>query len=119
MTALRLIPLPVHATLRLMTGLLTMVVPFLAGFETPATIMAIVVGAFAVGIALVEQPDERGLTALPVSALHAADWATVLTVTFTAALVAADGDRRAGLVLAAIGLLQLAGNLTTRYSLRA
>jgi hypothetical protein len=119
MTALRLIPFPVHAALRLITGLLTMVVPFLAGFEAPATVMAIVLGAFTVGVALVEQPDERGLVPVPVSALHAADWATVLAVTFTAALVAADGDRHAGLVLAAIGLLQLAGNLTTRYSLRA
>jgi hypothetical protein len=118
LTALRLIPLPVHAALRMTTGLLTMAAPFLAGFDTPATLLAIVIGAIVVGVALTATPDERGLTPLPADAVHAADWTTVFALLGAATFVAAEGDDRAGGVLVAIALLQLAGNLTTRYSLR-
>lgn len=118
LTALRLIPLPVHAALRMMTGLLTMAAPFLVGFGTTATLLAIVIGAVVVGVALTATPDERGQLPLPVDAVHAADWMTVFALLGAAIVVAADGDSRAGGVLVAIALLQLAGNLTTRYSLR-
>ncbi|MCW3015402.1 MAG: hypothetical protein JWO02_2494 [Solirubrobacterales bacterium] len=119
MTALRLIPLPVHAALRMTTGLLTMAAPFLAGFDVPATLVAIIIGSVVVGVSLAATPDERGLTPLPVSALHALDWGTVLAVMSAAAIVAADGDDRAGVVLVGIALVQLVGNLTTRYNLRS
>lgn len=119
MTALRLIPLPIHAALRMFTGLLTMAAPFLFGFDVPATVMAVVIGSLVVGVALTATPDERGLTPLPVSALHALDWATVIALMATAAAVATDGDDHAGIVLTVIAAVQLAGNLTTRYSLRA
>jgi hypothetical protein len=118
MTALRLIPFPVHAALRMATGLLTMAAPFLAGFGVRATLLAILVGAVVVGVALAATPDERGLTPVPVSTLHAADWVTVFALLLSATFVAAAGDHRAGLVLVAIALVQLGGNLTTRYSLR-
>ncbi|MCW3041174.1 MAG: hypothetical protein JWM31_3079 [Solirubrobacterales bacterium] len=119
MTALRLIPLPIHAALRLLTGLATMAAPFLFGFQVPATIIAIVIGSIVVGVALTATPDERGLTPLPVSTLHALDWATVIGLMATAAIVAIDGDAPAGATLLLIALAQLVGNLTTRYSLRA
>lgn len=118
MTAVRLIPLPVHAALRMATGLLTMAAPFLAGFDVPGTLAAIVIGSIVVGISLFATPDERGRTPLPVSTLHAADWGMVLALMSTATLVAAGGDDRAGLVLVGIALVQMTGNLTTRYSLR-
>lgn len=117
-TALRRIPLPIHAALRMTTGLLTMAAPFLAGFGTTATLLAIVIGAVVVGVALTATPDERGLTPLPVDAVHAADWVNVFALLGAATYVAARGDNRAGGVLIAIALLQLAGNLTTSYSLR-
>jgi hypothetical protein len=101
------------------TGLLTMAAPFVAGFGVTATLLAILIGATVVGVALTATPDERGLTPLPVSALHAADWGTVFALLFAATYVAADGDDHAGVVLVAIALAQLVGNLTTRYSLRA
>lgn len=119
MTAVRLIPLPVHAALRLATGLLTMAAPFLAGFDVPATLMAIVIGSVVVGVSLTATPDERGRTPLPVSTLHALDWALVIALTGAAAIVAFAGDSVAGAVLLAIAALQGAGNLTTRYSLGA
>lgn len=118
MPAIRLVPLPIHAALRMLTGLLTMAAPFLVGFEVPATMMAIVVGSIVVGVSLTATPDEQGRTPLPVSTLHALDWATVIALMGTAAVVASGGDARAGLALTAIGTAQLAGNLTTRYSLR-
>ncbi|WP_354697432.1 hypothetical protein DSM112329_03059 [Paraconexibacter sp. AEG42_29] len=118
MTAVRLVPLPVHAVLRMTTGLLTMAAPFLFGFAVPATIMAIIVGSIVVGVSLIASPDERGRTSIPVSTVHALDWATVIGLLGAAAVVAADGDAVAGIVLTAIGAAQLAGNLTTRYSLR-
>ncbi len=119
MTAIRLIPLPVHAALRMATGLFTMAAPFVAGFGVTATLLSILIGAVVVGVALTATPDERGRTPLPVSTLHAADWTTVFALLFTATYVAAGGDDRAGVVLVAIALVQLVGNLTTRYSLRA
>jgi hypothetical protein len=119
MTAVRLIPLPIHAALRLTTGLLTMAAPFLAGFGVLATLLSIVVGAIVVGLSLSATPDERGLTPLPVTTLHALDWASVLALMVIAAAVSVHGDAVAGSVLLAIGAAQMAGNLTTRYSLRA
>lgn len=119
MTAIRLIPFPMHAALRLTTGLVTLAAAFFAGFDVPATIMAVLIGSLVVGIALAAAPDERGLSPLPIDAVHVTDWALVLGLMGTAAVVAFDGDTRAGAVLVGIGLVQLVGNLTTRYSLRA
>ena len=117
MTGFRPIPLPIHAALRMATGFLTMVAPFLFGFQVPATITAIVVGSVVVGLSLAATPDERNRTPLPVAAVHALDWATVIGLMGAAVVVAFDGDRSAGIVLTAIASTQAAGNLLTRYSL--
>jgi hypothetical protein len=119
MTAVQLIPFSLHATLRKLTGLLTIAVPLVAGFQTTATILAIIVGTVVVCVGLASTPDEHGNVPLQVATAHALDRATVVALIAIAALVAIDGDPRAGVVLAAIGLVQLGGNLTTRYSLRA
>ncbi len=118
MTAIRLIPLPVHAALRMATGLLTMLAPFVAGFEPPAMLMAVMVGAVVTGIALFGVVEDDGRTALPVSALHTLDYGLVLGLFGVAAVVALGGDQTAGAVLLAIAAVQLAGNLLTKYSLR-
>lgn len=117
MTGMRLIPLPVHAALRMATGFLTMVAPFLFAFDAPATLSAVVIGALVVGVALVATPDERGRTPVAAEAVAAFDWALVLGLMATAVAVAAAGDAGAGLVLTAIASTQGVGNLTTRYSL--
>ncbi len=119
MTAVRLIPLPVHAALRMATGLLTMLAPFVAGFEAPAMIMAVLVGAIVTGVSLSAVVDDAGRTALPVSALHALDYGLVLGLLAVAAILGLDGDTTAASVLTAIALVQLVGNLLTKYSLRA
>lgn len=115
---MRLIPLPIHAALRMGTGLLTMVVPFVAGFSSAGAVVAIVVGATVTGVSLMATPDERGFTAIPVSSLHAFDWGTVVGLFGASLILAIAGDAIAAVTLAGIATLQLAGNLTTRYSLR-
>lgn len=117
MTALRLIPLPLHAALRMTTGLLTMAAPFLADFGVTATLVSVVLGSLVVGLALIATPDERNRTPLPVETLHALDWATVIAL-MGAAVVLAPTDDRAGVALVAIAAVQALGNLTTRYDLR-
>jgi hypothetical protein len=119
MTAVRRIPLPLHAALRMVTGLLTMLVPFLAGFDAPAMLMAVAIGAAVTGVALSAVADERGRTALPLGTLHTLDYGLVIGLFLVAVIVAAAGDQTAGVVLTAIAAVQLVGNALTRYSLRS
>lgn len=95
-----------------------MVVPFLAGFSSAGAVVAVFVGAIVTGVSLKATPDERGLTAIPISTLHAFDWGTVLGLFGASLILAIAGDGVAAICLAAIASVQMLGNLTTRYSLR-
>lgn len=112
------IPLPVHTALRMLTGMLTMLAPFAGGFEAPALVMAVAIGAIVTGVALTAVVDENGRSALSVATLHTLDYGLALGLLAVAVLVAAAGDTVAGVVLAAIALVQLAGNALTTYRLR-
>lgn len=118
MTAVRLIPLPIHAALRMATGILTMAAPFLFGFAPAATVVAVVLGAVVTGVAMGGVQDERGLTALPISTIHAFDYGVVFGTFGAAVVLGASGDAAAATVLAAIALVQLGGNVLTKYSAR-
>jgi hypothetical protein len=122
MTAFRLIPLPVHGALELLTGLFTMAAPFLFGFGTAAAVVAVGVGAVLVGLALSStatgDPQQHLRGTLSVAGHHAADYGVALGLLGAAAVVAAAGDAVAGFALAAIGAAQLLLNLSTRYSAR-
>jgi hypothetical protein len=118
-TALRLIPLPIHAALQLVIGLTTMVAPFLVGFALPAAVVAVAIGALITGVALAGTVDERGSSAVPVSALHAFDYGVATGLVGAAAVFGLAGDAPAALTLTIVGAAQLLLNLTTRYSLRA
>ena len=118
MTAIRLIPFPIHTALRLMTALLTMVAPFVIGFGPAATLVAVVTGAVVAGVTLASTPDERGRLSVPLSSIHAFEWGSVLGLLGAAIVFGLAGDGIAFVTLAAISLVQMAGNLTTRYSLR-
>lgn len=118
MTALRLIPLPIHAALRMMTGILTMAAPFVFGFDAPATLVAVVLGALVTGVALGAVVDERGHTALPISTIHTFDYGTVFGTLGASVVLGAAGDAVAGVTLAAIALVQLGGNVLTKYTAR-
>ncbi len=118
MTVVALIPLPIHAALRMLTGLATMLAPFVVGFQAPAMVMSVLVGAVVTGVALSAVVDERGRLAMPISALHTLDYGLALGLLAVGAVVLVAGDAAAGFVLGTIALVQLVGNLLTSYSLR-
>ena len=117
MTTFRLIPLPVHGALEMLTGLFTMAAPFLFGFGPAAAVVAVAVGAVIVGIALAGSASDGGRGSLSISAHYALDYGVTLGLFGAAAAVGANGDFAAMVVLALIASVQLALNLATRYSL--
>lgn len=117
MTAVRLIPLPIHGALEFATGLFLLVAPFLFGFGPPAAIVSVVVGVLVVGLALGAATAEPR-SGLPIATHYAFDYGLAFGLLGAATLLAAAGDTVAGVVLLATALAQLALNLTTRYSLR-
>jgi hypothetical protein len=119
MTALRLIPLPIHAALELVIGMFIVAAPFLLGFGLPAAVVAVAIGALITGVALAGTVDERGASAVPVSALYAFDYGIAIGLVGAGAVLGLAGDPRAALTLTIIGCAQLLLNVTTRYSLRA
>ena len=115
MTTLRLVPLPVHGALEMLVGLALMVAPFVLGLTTAGMIVVVVVGAVVVGLALQSIETDRG--PVYVSAHYAADHGLVLGMA-AAAIVLSATDNAAALVLGTAAAVQLALNLTTRYSAR-
>ncbi|HEX6391048.1 MAG TPA: hypothetical protein VFZ89_16430 [Solirubrobacteraceae bacterium] len=118
MTAIRLVPFPVHIALRLMTGLATLVAPFAIGFSPAGTVVAVAVGAMVVGLTLRGIPDERGQVPYAIADIHAFEWGAILGLFGGAIVLGLSGDMAAFTTLAAIAALQALGNLTTRYSMR-
>jgi hypothetical protein len=115
MTALRLISLPAHGAAELALGVITLVAPFLLGMGTAGTIVAVVAGALIVGLALSTLDDRT----LRVAQHHTYDYAALAALGVVAVVLAAAGDRAASLYFTAAMAVQLALNLTTRYSARA
>ena len=117
MTAIRLISLPMHGALEMATGLALMVAPFVVGAGFAGTAVAVVVGALLVGLALAAAAGtESARATLPISAHHAADHGLALGLLGGAVVVGVAGDTPGALVLAAVAIVQLGLNLTTRYS---
>src|SRR5258705_1403922 len=102
-TALRLIPLPIHAALELVIGMFTMAAPFLLGFGLPAAVVAVSIGALITGVALAGTVDERGSSAVPVSALYAFDHGIAIGLVGAGAVVGLAGDPTAALTLTIVG----------------
>lgn len=117
MPSLRRIPVALHTALRLATGLVTIAVPFVAGFAALPMVLAVVLGTLVVGVSLAavgaEQADR---SALPAPALEALDHGLVVALMLVAVAVAALGAGFAAVILAGIALVQLFGNLTTDYT---
>ncbi|HEY2637254.1 MAG TPA: hypothetical protein VGI54_07700 [Solirubrobacteraceae bacterium] len=112
MTAFRLISLPVHGAAELALGAMTLVAPFALGMGAGAIIVAVVIGALIVGLALSTLDDIN----LRVHTHHAYDYAMLGALASAAILLGAAGDRPAALYFAAATAVQLALNVTTRYS---
>jgi ABC-type branched-subunit amino acid transport system permease subunit len=118
MTAIRLVPFPVHIALRLATALATVVAPFAVGFSAAGTVVAVAVGAIVAGSTLRGIPDERGQVPYPIADIHALEWGAILGLFGAAVVLGLSGDTAALVTLGAIATLQALGNLTTRYSMR-
>ena len=115
MTAIRLIPLPIHAALEMAGGLALMVAPFALGLSTAGIALGVVIGALVVGLALQSvDADGRGLA---VSAHHSADYGVALGLAGISLVLAAT-DPAASLFFGAAAVLQVSLNLLTRYSRR-
>ena len=115
MTALRLISLPTHAALELATGLGLMVAPFALGFSTAGIVAAVAIGALVAGLAAA---TPEGNT-IPISAHWTFDQALALGLLGSAAVIGLAGDHVAAVTFAIAALIQVALNLTTRYSARS
>lgn len=113
MTLARLIPLSMHAALEMLLGMATMAAPFVLGLGPAATIIGVVLGALVVGMALSLAVDDGSL---PLSAHYAFDYGLVFGLLGAAVVVGLAGDRAGTALLGAVGLTQLALNVTTRYS---
>jgi hypothetical protein len=117
MTALRLIPLPVHSALEMLLGIVVGIAPFALGLSAPAMIVGVVVGALIAGLAL-QSLDTGDGSATPIAAHLAGDQGLSLGLGIAAAAMAVGGDERAGALFAAAAVAQLALILVTRYSAR-
>lgn len=119
MTALRLVPLPLHGAVEMVVGMFLIAAPLLLGLGTAAALIGFVIGTLAIGMAISatgSAADARGT--LSIAAHHSVDYGLVTGLFGAAAILAVAGEKGATLVFAAAGLAQLALNLTTRYSHR-
>ena len=116
MTALRLIPLPIHTGLEMAAGLLLMAAPFVLGLGFAPSVVGIVIGALVVGLAL--HAVDAGGRAVSVAAHHAYDLGLAQGLAAAAVIGAVSGDPQATLLFGGFALAQLALNLTTRYTAR-
>lgn len=119
MTALRLISLPVHGALEMLVGFAVMAAPIALGLSAPAAVAGVVIGTVLVGLALASVDVEaEGRRPLGIATHHSLDYGLVTTLLGSAAILGFAGDRAAAVLFAALALLQLALNLTTKYSHR-
>ncbi len=118
MTALRIIPLPIHSALEMLLGLALGAAPFALGLSTAATFVAVVAGVLIVGLALQSLDTGTDGDGIHLGAHLAADQGLTLGLAGAAAIVGATGDARAAVLFAAAAAAQLTLILATRYSAR-
>ncbi|HEX8122562.1 MAG TPA: hypothetical protein VF549_14985 [Solirubrobacteraceae bacterium] len=117
MTAMRLIPLPIHSALEMVAGLALGALPFALGLSTAAAFVGVIVGVLIVGLAL-QSLDTGDGSGLNLSAHLAADQGIALGLAAAGAVMAATGDGVAAALFAAAAVTQLLLILATRYTAR-
>jgi hypothetical protein len=110
----RPVSLPTHGATELLFGLVTLVAPFVLGFEPAAAVVTVVAGALVVGLAFSAVVEEN----VHVGNHHAADYGVAIGFLALAAIVGLTTDRTAMLYLAAAAVAHFALNLSTKYSAR-
>jgi len=117
MTALRLIPLPIHSALEMLAGLVLGVAPFALGLGTGAAFVGVVAGVLIVGLSL-QSLDMGDGAGIHVAAHLAADQGIALGLAAAGAIMAVSGDAVAAALFAAAAGLQLVLIISTRYTAR-
>jgi len=103
----------------MLLGFFVMASPFALGLSAPATVVGVMMGTLLVGLALAAVDVEtEGRRPLAIAAHHSFDYALVTGMLGAAVILGMAGDRVAATLFAAVALLQLALNMTTKYSHR-
>ena len=106
----RSISLPIHAALELALGLALLAGPFVLGLDPAGLVAAFSLGVLLTGLAL------AGPDSLPLSTHQALDLALIAALAGGGVGLGLAGDPAAGLLLAAVGSLQLALLTLTRWT---
>jgi hypothetical protein len=114
MTLSRLVPLHIHGALELVLAAAIMTAPFVLGFETPAMIVSVLLGALIFGVALATHSTDEG--ALPISTHAAMDACFAVVMAGGAVTFGLTDDAAAAVFLAASALLVTLLTSLTRYS---
>ena len=117
MTALRLIPLPLHSALEMFLGLALGVAPFALGLSAAAAIVGVVAGVLMVGLALQSLDTGAGVST-PIAAHLAGDQGVALGLAAAGGVMAFSGDEIAAALFAGTALVQLLLIAATRYTAR-
>ena len=115
MTALRLIPLPLHAALEMLLGIVVGVAPFALGLSAPAAIVGVVAGALVVGLSLQSLDTGAGVA---ISAHLAGDQGLALGLAAAGGIMAVTGDEIAAALFAGAAITHLLLIVATRYTAR-
>jgi hypothetical protein len=114
MTAFRLLSLPAHGAVELLTGLAMMAGALALGLGPAGTVLAFAAGAIAFGLALAAA-DSGAMR----SSTHASlDQALAVGAIAAAAVLVLAGDGLAAGLLIAFGVIQIALASVTRYAKR-
>lgn len=117
MTALRLIPLPIHSALEMLLGIVVGAAPFALGLSPAAMIVGVVAGALVVGLAL--QSLDAGTGAdIPIAAHLAGDQGLALGLAAAGGVMALAGDPIAAALFAGAAITHLLLILVTHYTAR-
>lgn len=118
MTALRIIPLPIHSALEMMIGLALGAAPFALGLSTAAAFVGVVAGVLMVGLALQSLDTGAGGGGIRLGAHLAGDQGAAVGLAAAAAILASAGDPQAAVLFAAAAIGHVALIASTRYTAR-
>lgn len=119
MTTFGRIPFALRPPLQLLLGLAMLALPFALGVGLAGTVLSVLAGTLAVGVALGSTVTERGVSPMPLTTVQSFDWSIALGLFGASLVLAFGGLRDAAVLLAAFGAAHLLLTLTTRWSLRA
>jgi hypothetical protein len=117
MTAMRLIPLPLHSALEMLLGIAVGAAPFALGLSAGATIVGVVAGVLLVGLAL-QSVDTGTGASVAISAHLAGDQGIALGLAAAGAIMAVADQALAAGLFAGVAIAHLLLILATHYTAR-